>query len=207
MPSFRLWMQSRRGHGRKDLTTSTHVALLDVWKTGQGCMPKHSSKPPDSWLHLREIQLINTLHSHLQPGGYIELQEYSTEVCSPDPNISPRGSGSTIAHWADLFNEASSLSGRPPGSVVTRNIKRELLAAGFVDVRQEVLMLPLGMWHPRREMKELGGYALLNMLDGVEGFTLRLFTKFLGWTEEQCQNLIEDVRKEFKKGVRFYTAQ
>lgn len=128
-------------------------------------------------------------------------------MCSPDPNISPRGSGSTIAHWADLFNEASSLSGRPPGSVVTRNIKRELLAAGFVDVRQEVLMLPLGMWHPRREMKELGGYALLNMLDGVEGFTLRLFTKFLGWTEEQCQNLIEDVRKEFKKGVRFYTAQ
>ncbi|KAF8429589.1 S-adenosyl-L-methionine-dependent methyltransferase [Tirmania nivea] len=144
---------------------------------------------------------------NLRPGGWIELQEYSTQVRHPDPNVSPRSNGSIIAKWEALFNEASMKSGRPPGIVVTENIQRELLKAGFVDVRQEVLMLPLGAWHPRREMKELGSYGLLNMLDGVEGFTLRLFTKYLGWSEHQCTRLIEDVRNEFKRGVTLYTAQ
>jgi len=144
---------------------------------------------------------------NLMPGGYIELQEYGTEPFSPDPNLSPRSDGSVIARWAALFNQASILSGRPPGSVVTENIKRELSAAGFVDIRQEVLMLPLGTWHPRREMKELGSYGLLNMLDGVEGFTLKLFTKYLGWSEEKCQQLIHDVRTEFKRGVKLFTKQ
>lgn len=148
-----------------------------------------------------------TIYSNLKPGGYIELQEYSTEVCSPDPNVSPRSSGSTVAYWAQLFNEAATISGRPPGSVVTKNIRRDLINAGFVDVREEILMLPLGTWHPRREMKELGGYGLLNMLDGAEGFTLKLFTKYLGWSEENCRSLIENVQKEFKRGVKFYTTQ
>ncbi|KAF8457734.1 hypothetical protein BGX38DRAFT_1086063, partial [Terfezia claveryi] len=145
--------------------------------------------------------------NNLKPGGWIELQEYSTQVRHPDPNVSPRSSGSIIAKWEALFNEASMKSGRPPGSVVTESIQRELLRAGFVDVRQEVLMLPLGMWHPQREMKELGSYGLLNMLDGVEGFTLRLFTKYLGWNEQDCARLVEDVRNEFKRGVTLYTAQ
>lgn len=143
----------------------------------------------------------------MKPGGYIELQEYGTEVYSPDPGVDPLTSGSVIAHWASLFNQASTMSGRPPGSVVTKHIRRELINAGFVDVLEERLMLPLGAWHPERRMKELGSYGLLNMLDGVEGFTLWLFSKWLGWSAEQCRVLIEKVKKEFKSGIKLYVIQ
>lgn len=143
----------------------------------------------------------------MKPGGYIELQEYGTQVLSPDPGVDPLREGSVVAKWSAWYNEASTLSGRPPGYIVTENIRSDLVAAGFVDIRQEVLMLPLGLWHPRREMKELGGYGLLNMLDGAEGFTLKLFTKYLGWTEDKCQQLVRDVQAEFKQGVRLYTKQ
>lgn len=143
----------------------------------------------------------------MRPGGYIELQEYGTQVFSPDPGVDPLRDGSVIAKWSAWYNEASIISGRPPGCIVTENIRNELSAAGFVDIHQEVLMLPLGLWHPRREMKELGGYGLLNMLDGAEGFTLKLFTKYLAWPEAKCQQIVRDVQAEFKKGVRLYTRQ
>ena len=121
--------------------------------------------------------------------------------------MDPLRDGSVIAKWSSWYNQASTISGRPPGYIVTENIMSDLATAGFVDIRQEVLMLPLGLWHPRREMKELGGYGLLNMLDGAEGFTMKLFTKNLGWTEDKCQQLVRDVKAEFKKGVRLYTKQ
>ncbi|KAF8460538.1 S-adenosyl-L-methionine-dependent methyltransferase [Kalaharituber pfeilii] len=144
---------------------------------------------------------------NLKPGGYIELHEYSTEVFSPDPSISPAIHAPTIFQWAQLFNQASTLSGRPPGNIITPRLKHELAAAGFVDIEERPLMLPLGVWHPERRMKELGAYGLLNMLDGVEGFTLRLFTRYLGWTDEQCKILIDKVRKEFKRGAKLYVLE
>lgn len=36
-------------------------------------------------------------------------------------------------------------------------------------------------------MKELGRFMMMNMLDGVEAFMLRLWTQQLGWSIERIQ--------------------
>ena len=113
-----------------------------------------------------------------------------------------------IKAWVEYFNEASRIANRPPGNVVVATIRQDLLHAGFVDVHEEKLILPLGIWPQDRELKRLGGYGLLNMLDGVEGFTLKLFMKVLGWEDGPCRRFIDQVRKEFKDPkLQIYTVQ
>lgn len=45
-------------------------------------------------------------------------------------------------------------------------------------------------------MKELGRYHQVNLLEGMEGHTLALFTRVLGWTAAEVQVLLAGVRSE-----------
>lgn len=42
-------------------------------------------------------------------------------------------------------------------------------------------------------------FTCLNYLEGVEGFTLAAFTRALGWTAEEVQVLLGQIRKEWTK--------
>jgi hypothetical protein len=45
-------------------------------------------------------------------------------------------------------------------------------------------------------MKELDRFMMMNMLDGVEAFMLRLLTQQLGWSIERIQLFLTEVRKD-----------
>ncbi len=49
-----------------------------------------------------------------------------------------------------------------------------------------------------REQKIVGSWNLLNVLEGLEAFSMGLFTRFLGWTAEEVQLLLDDVRKDLQ---------
>ena len=44
--------------------------------------------------------------------------------------------------------------------------------------------------------KKIGAWFHLQTKEGLEGFTLRLFTKVLGWQIEEVQVLLAAVRKD-----------
>jgi hypothetical protein len=44
--------------------------------------------------------------------------------------------------------------------------------------------------------KKIGAYNLTQLYEGLQGFTLRSFTKVLGWTSEEVEALLVDVRKD-----------
>jgi hypothetical protein len=44
--------------------------------------------------------------------------------------------------------------------------------------------------------KELGSFSLLQVLDGLEGFSLRAFTQVRGWTREEVKVFLALVRKD-----------
>jgi hypothetical protein len=46
--------------------------------------------------------------------------------------------------------------------------------------------------------KRLGEWNHMQVSDGLEGFTLRLFTKGLGWPIEEVRALLGCVREEMK---------
>jgi hypothetical protein len=73
-----------------------------------------------------------------------------------------------------------------------------MIDAGFVDVEEHVLKLPVGLWPKNKRLKNVGLFEMVNMDEGLEGLSLMLFTRALKWTPEQVQLFLMDVRKDVK---------
>lgn len=70
--------------------------------------------------------------------------------------------------------------------------------AGFKNVHVDLYKVPSGPWPKDKLMREIGTINLLQALDGMEGFSLRLFTGVLGWTAEEVNVFCAKVRQELK---------
>ena len=71
-----------------------------------------------------------------------------------------------------------------------------MIDAGFVDVVEEHFRWPVGSWPKDAKLKEIGKWNLINMLDGLEGFTVRLWTMALGMEMEEIEVILAAVRKD-----------
>jgi hypothetical protein len=69
---------------------------------------------------------------------------------------------------------------------------------GFEEVTQKVIKLPCNMWPKDTRMKLLGAWEMENLLGSLEGLTMRLFQKALGWSPEQVTLFLVGVRKEIR---------
>lgn len=56
---------------------------------------------------------------------------------------------------------------------------------GFEAVVQKVYKLPCNAWAKDKRLKVLGAWEQHNLLNNLEGMTMRLFQKGLGWTEDE----------------------
>lgn len=72
-------------------------------------------------------------------------------------------------------------------------------AAGFVDVEEHVLKLPIGPWPKEQRLKQVGAFERVNMDEGIEGLTLMLFTRALGWSKDEVEVFLAQIRKEVKR--------
>lgn len=70
--------------------------------------------------------------------------------------------------------------------------------AGFVNVHHEVFKLPIGGWARDKNKKDAGLLNLIQVLDGLEGFTMRLFTDFLKWDEKEVHVFVAKARENLK---------
>jgi len=78
-------------------------------------------------------------------------------------------------------------------------------AVGFVDVTSETRRLPLGTWPIDPVEKEIGRYNVLNFLEGMESYTLALFTRVLGMSAEQVRSLVDEAKKDVcNRKLRWY---
>jgi trans-aconitate methyltransferase len=78
-------------------------------------------------------RLLRQIKDHLQPGGWVEFQEYETTVRSEDGT---HEKATTILEWAKTLEEASITYGKK--LMVAPLLRQKLLDAGFVDVREDV---------------------------------------------------------------------
>ena len=51
-------------------------------------------------------------------------------------------------------------------------------------------------WAKDPKMRELGRYQQVNLIEALEAYSLALFTRVLGWSNEKVQVFFADVRKE-----------
>lgn len=92
-----------------------------------------------------------------------------------------------------LLDAARSLNRDPnPGS----KLKNWVTDAGFTNITHRRYKVPIGPWPRDPLLKEVGGYNYLQVNEGLEGLTLRLYTGVLGWSEQEILALLAKVRKD-----------
>lgn len=127
-----------------------------------------------------------------------------------------------------MLREASRITGRE-FTVEVNTFKNQMAKAGFTEVEETKIQIPLGPWHADPNQKEIGRYFLalrpyflqsgctwgcllkfyrynmLCFLEGIEAYTLALFTRVLGMDVEEVRDLLAKSYADIRnKKLRIY---
>ncbi|TDZ33123.1 putative methyltransferase tdiE [Colletotrichum spinosum] len=136
---------------------------------------------------------VRRVYENLNPGRWAEFQDWSFMIYSDDGSIE----NTELLRWVELFMDACKASGRD-GQIGPKLESLVRDNSGLINVHHRPHKIPIGPWPKDPRMKEIGMYELIQMLEGLEGFSLRLLCGALGWTKEEVQVLLIGVRKDLK---------
>jgi SAM-dependent methyltransferase len=146
------------------------------------CQPWTFTKESFDFIHARSIYgcvedydaLYGQVMQHLKPGGWFEQTEISVVPKSEDGTIA----GTSIEQWGPLALECGEKFGK--SFRVAEDSKEMIEAAGFQNVTYRTFKWPIGPWPRDPRLKEIGSYNRIGWEEGLEGWAMFLFTKFLG---------------------------
>ena len=92
--------------------------------------------------------------------------------------------------------EASTKVGKPIN--VSSQFETILKEVGFVNIRAHIIKWPSNLWPKDKKEKTLGMWQNENMCYGIEGFSLALFTRILGWKKEEVDVFLMKVRRDIR---------
>lgn len=73
-----------------------------------------------------------------------------------------------------------------------------LTTAGFEDVVEVPMKLPLGTWPRDQHLKEVGLWHREQFLEGLQGIILRYLITVEGWNVEEVELFLVEVRRCIK---------
>ena len=139
--------------------------------------------------------------SSLKPGGWVENQEFDLDFATDDGSLS---SDSAIRKWQDLWNEGVTRVGMT-GRCDPAKMTEQMTTAGFINVTVRPYKMPVGPWPKNKRLREAGLFNLVGLEDGLSGLSLRVFTQILGWSVDEMEILLMQVRSECRrKGIHSY---
>ncbi|KAI3536422.1 methyltransferase [Colletotrichum filicis] len=135
-------------------------------------------------------KLFRQSFANLNPGGWFECAD-GAQAMSDDGTLTKE---SALYQWNQFLFQGTGERGTPFGGAT--HYKRQLREAGFVNVKEVVFKWPTNRWakHPRH--KELGSWNHENVMMGLEGLSVGLFTRVLGWSRESVDVFLAEVRKD-----------
>ncbi len=74
--------------------------------------------------------------------------------------------------------------------------KDDLSNQGFANVQEKFIQWPCGPWPEDEAGKKLGRLQIQNLLIALQGLSTMLLTKWLGWTKEEVEVLLQEVRRD-----------
>jgi hypothetical protein len=134
--------------------------------------------------------VLQSAFDALAPGGYLEMQD----ACFP--GISDDGSlaGTALEKWNDCVVEGARKLGRPWTG--PQHYKRWMEEIGFEDVREEIYRWPVNAWCEEQELKDLSAWVQRDFMEGLQALSLAVMTRGLGWTVEEVEKFLLEVRKD-----------
>ena len=136
---------------------------------------------------------VGQIFANTKPGGWVEFQDFDLQYYSEDGSYKAEQS---IYKWATTLLQASRDFGRDPcpGPKIEAMAKE----AGFEEVTSQRFRLPIGPWPRDKHLKTMGSWNLIQVEQGLEAFSLRLFTQMLKWDQKEVEALLADVRKNLR---------
>jgi len=74
-----------------------------------------------------------------------------------------------------------------------------MTAAGFINVQVQIYSVPIGRWPRNRTLKSIGMYWQACISDFLQAASVGLLIKALGWSREEVEVFLVDVRKSMGK--------
>ncbi|EAQ89710.1 hypothetical protein CHGG_06329 [Chaetomium globosum CBS 148.51] len=133
---------------------------------------------------------------HLRPGGWFEMQEVyhyplSASKTRPVPPDHP-----VARYWA-LIDEGLGKLGINFHSAADGRLAAMMRDVGFVNVTERVLQIPVGTWAKNKVLKTVGLYWRTILIDGIQAIALGPLTRGCGWSREQVELFLIEVRKGY----------
>jgi hypothetical protein len=136
---------------------------------------------------------------HIKPGGYFELQcIYPLLHC--DDGSAPYDSG--LMEFSRQALNASRIMGTPLDACAS--YADYMTSAGFENVTERRIKVPSGPWAKEKRLKLIGAFEMDNLLRGVSGMSYRMFSKAFGWTSQQTEVFLVNVRRDIQN-LRYHT--
>jgi len=132
-------------------------------------------------------------NSQLEPGGYLEIIDSTFPVLCDDDSLP---ADSAFLEWSNLMAEASEKLGRSAN--LAPSYPTWLEEAGFTEITTRTFKWPSNRWPRDQKYKEIGAWTLTALDAGLEGLAMALFTRGLGWTQEQVLAFAASARKDMR---------
>lgn len=145
--------------------------------------------------------MISRVYDHLQAGGWAEFHDFAFELVGEDEKANETFERSAV----HKFFKTAVLGGAANGKDFTacRNLKRWMLEAGFVDVVEKPILLPLNAWPQDRQDKLLGNWCTLDIMKFLDGTTKLLVAG--GMSVEEVPAFLDQVRADVtNRDMRVY---
>jgi hypothetical protein len=124
----------------------------------------------------------------------MELQEVHHCPMSANNTLQPTHS---VAQYWSLINEGLGNLGVEFHIAAGGRLAAMMRDCGFVNVTERVLHVPLGTWPKNKVLKTAGLYWRTILLDGVQAIALGPLTRGCGWSREQVEVFLVQVRRSY----------
>ncbi|WQF76556.1 Putative S-adenosyl-L-methionine-dependent methyltransferase superfamily [Colletotrichum destructivum] len=152
------------------------------------------------FIHARNLEgcisdlprLFEQCFTNTKPGGWFEILEFDIEVRSQ--TLGDLEEDHIFKRWHQHMLVSSAKMGKPHGNAVDRKLTKAMINAGYVDLVERKWPIPIGTWPAKPEMKRLGSCTLDFLEQSLEGFGLFLLREILGFTYEEVQVTLAELR-------------
>ena len=80
----------------------------------------------------------------------------------------------------------------------TTSTRQQLQSAGFTEVAEQIIRIPLNSWPKDKQEHDIGQWCLLGLDLYLEALTLGPFTRVLGWGKQRVEKLLVEVRRDLR---------
>ncbi|OHF04175.1 TAM domain methyltransferase [Colletotrichum orchidophilum] len=139
---------------------------------------------------IEKEKFVQSIYSHLNPGGWVEFSEWIAILVSPDHSLE----GTAFHKWNMLLQQGLQNMGRSMHYV--SQYQPVLEKAGFERMKLTKHAAPTNACYPGKKCQRFGTMMSNNWNAIIEPLSVPVFTIGLGWSEAQVLALVKKVRKE-----------